>query len=386
MPWRETCVMEERMKFVCEYLNGAGSISSLCRAYGVSRKTGYKWLGRYRSDGICGLEERSRAPHRHPQAVAEEVAVAVLSVRRRHKSWGPRKVRAWLMDRHPGMCWPAASTIGTLFDRAGLTVPRRRRHRVPPHTSPLAHCAAPNDVWTVDFKGWFKTGDGMRCDPLTLQDADSRYLLRCRVLERLTCDLVWPQFDVAFRAYGLPRAVRSDNGAPFASRAVGGLSRFAVRLIKAGVVPERIAPGKPQQNGRHERMHLTLKQETASPPARSLAAQQRRFDGFLRDYNEERPHEALGQSPPARHYEPSPRRYSGRLRAPDYAPPCQVRRVRSNGEIKWRGQLIFISEVLTGEPVGLAETDEGRWIVKFGPVELGILDGKARLHRPRLWT
>ena len=384
MPWRETCTMEERMKFVCEYLSGEVSMASLCRSYGVSRRTGYKWLDRYRSEGICGLQARSRAPRSHPLAVPEEIAAAIVVVRRRHKSWGPRKVRAWLFNNHPGICWPAASTIGDLFDREGLTVPRRWRRRVPPRTAPLAHCTAPNEVWSMDFKGWFKTGDGLRCDPFTLQDADSRYLLRCRTLAGLDGDHVWRELEIAFRAYGLPAALRSDNGAPFASRAVGGLSRLAVKLIKAGVIPERIEPGKPQQNGRHERMHLTLAQDTASPPAPSRRAQQRRFDRFQRIYNEERPHEALGDKTPASAYQPSPRTYSGRLSSPKYPDAHELRRVGASGEIKWHGRSIFISEVLTGEPVGLEEQDNGWWAVRFGPIDLGAIDQTGRMHKPRL--
>jgi transposase InsO family protein len=382
MPWNETDVMQERMKFVCECLEGDEAMAGLCRAYGISRKTGYRWLDRYRTDGICGLLDRSSAPHRHPQAVPEELVALIVSVRRRHRTWGPRKVRAWLAAHYPGVSWPAASTIGTLFDRAGLTVPRPRRRRTPAPAAPLAHARAANDVWTIDFKGWFRTGDGKRCDPLTLQDAASRYLLRCRVLERLSCEQVWPQLDVAFRAYGLPGAVRSDNGEPFASVAIGGLSRLAVKLIKAGVMPERIAPGKPQQNGRHERLHLTLQQETASPPASNGIAQQRRFDAFARIYNEDRPHEALDQSPPARHYEPSPRVYRGRLRSPEYDDRHQVRKVRGSGEVKWHGKTIFISTVLIGEPVGLVELEDGRWRLSYGPLQLGVIDDKGRVHKP----
>jgi len=385
MPWRETEAMEERMKFLSDYLRGELSMSALCRFYGVSRKTGYKWLGRYRAEGLLGLEERSRRPMSSSGSVSEEIAAAILSVRGRHMTWGPRKVRAWLLDRHPDICWPAASTIGVLFDRAGLTVPRRRRVRVPPRTEPLAHCQAVNDIWTVDFKGWFRTGDGVRCDPLTIQDAHSRYLLRCRALAHTDGAAVWRQFDVLFRAYGLPRAVRSDNGPPFASRAAGGLSRLAVKLIKAGVMPERIEPGKPQQNGRHERLHLTLKQDTASPPAGSRRAQQGRFDRFEKIYNQERPHEALGQRPPASLYRPSPRVYSGRLESPDYRQDLQRRRVRSNGEIKWRGHLLFISEVLAGEPVGLEERDDGQWRVSYGPLDLGLINHKERFCKPSLW-
>ncbi len=385
MPWRETCAMEERMKFVCDCLVGEIPMAEICRRHGISRRTGYKWLSRYRSDGLLGLQDRSRAPDFHPHAVGEEIAAAVLSVRRRYKTWGPRKVRAWLEQHHPGMRWPAASTIGGLFDREGLTVPRPLRRRVPAQTTPLAHAQAPNAVWTADFKGWFRTADGGRCDPLTMQDANSRYLLRCRGLAGTGADQVWPQFEICFRAFGLPERLRSDNGAPFASRAVGGLSRLAVKLIKAGVVPERIAPGKPEQNGRHERFHLTLKQDTASPPAQSLPAQQRRFDRFQRIYNEQRPHEALGDQTPASCYRTSTRRYSGHLRSPDYSDAYQVRRVRRSGEIKWLGRLVFVSEVLAGEPVGLVEQAGGRWCIDYGPIELGIIDPKGRLHKPRLW-
>lgn len=386
MPWREICAMDERMRFILDYERGEFSMAALCRCCGVSRKTGYKWLERYRSAGLCGLADLSRAPHGHPGAVPEEIAAAVLAVRRRHKTWGPRKVRAFLERRHPGIGWPAASTIGALFDRAGLTVPRRRRYRVPAPTAPLSEGAAANDVWTVDFKGWFRTGDGARCDPLTVQDLASRYFLRCRALASQAERDVWPQLEVAFRAYGLPLVLRSDNGPPFASRALGGLSRLSVKLIKAGVLPERIEPGKPQQNGRHERLHLTLKQDTASPPARSLAAQQRRFDAFQRTYNEERPHEALADNTPASRYQASDRAYSGRLRSPDYLDHHEVRRVRTNGEIKWHGRRVFISEVLRGEPVSLEERDHGQWLVCFGPIELGILDHKGRFHKPRPWT
>ena len=245
---------------------------------------------------------------------------------------------------------------------------------MPAHDRPLSPALAANDVWGVDFKGWFRTGDGARCDPLSLSDLASRYVLRLQALERIDGEEVWPILETAFFEFGLPRVMRSDNGAPFASTAAGGLSRLGVRLIKAGVVPERIKPGRPQQNGRHERMHLTLKQETASPPAPTLRGQQQRFDAFRTTFNEERPHEALGQTPPAQHYDPPPRPYSGRLRQPDYADGQIVRRVRSNGDIKWRGERLFLSEALIGEPVGIRETDDGLFEVQYGPTILGTID------------
>lgn len=237
----------------------------------------------------------------------------------------------------------------------------------------------------MDFKGWFRTGDGERCDPFSLSDLASRYVLRLQAVAGPDGQHVWPILDAAFREFGLPEVIRSDNGPPFASLAAGGLSWMAVQLIKAGVTPERIKPGKPQQNGRHERMHRTLKQETAQPPAANRRAQQRRFDDFRRSFNEDRPHEALGQDTPAMHYRPVPRTYSGRLREPDYPAGYQVRRVRTNGDIKWLGGRIFLSEALIGEPVGIAEIEDGLHSVYYGPVFLACLDqtGTLRKSQPR---
>ena len=287
MGWMETCAVDKRMQFVMAVVDREEGFAAVCRQFGVSRKTGYKWLERYREGGVEGLLDRSRAPLHHPQAVTEEIAERCLAVRRAHPTWGPVKVRAWLERRVPRTAWPAASTIGTLFDREGLTVRRRVRRRGPPSSVPFAHCGAANDVWCIDFKGWFLTGDGTHCEPLTLSDAHSRYLLRCQAMARLDTDHVWPVLEAAFREFGLPHRLRSDNGAPFASRGAGGLSRLSVKVIKAGVVPERIVPGKPQQNGRLERLHLTLLQEhrqsagtqstrAARAPAPLPAALQRR--------------------------------------------------------------------------------------------------------------
>ena len=383
MPWKETCAVEERRAFVLEALKQEANISELCRNYGISRKTAYKWLARYDGEGRAGLEDRSHAPHDCPHRLGEKIVEEILRLRHKNPTWGPKKIRGWLDDHRPLGAWPALSTIGELLQAKGLTVARKRKRRVP-LSAPFGTCTKANDVWSVDFKGWFRTGDGERCDPLTLKDAHSRYLLRCQAVDRTNLQYVWPIFDAAFREYGLPERIRSDNGSPFASTAVGGLSRLSVRFIKAGVMPERIERGKPQQNGRHERFHLTLKGETANPPATTLRAQQRRFDAFRRFYNEERPHEALGQTPPARHYAASQRRYSGRLREPEYDQDIAVRRVRQSGEIKWRGRRIFVTQVLTGEPVGLEETDSGLWRLRYGPIELGTIDERFRLWVPRM--
>ena len=290
---------------------------------------------------------------------------------------GPVKVRAWFERDDPATTWPAASTIGELFDREGLTVKRRLRRRCPPSSAPFAGCGDANSVWCIDFKGWFLTGDGTHCEPLTLSDAYSRYLLRCQPLGRTDAEHVWPVLEAAFCEFGLPLRLRSDNGPPFASTGAGGLSRLAVKVIKAGVRPERIAPGKPQQNGRLERLHLTLLRDTASPPARSLREQLGRFRDFQRLYNEERPHAALGNATPAEHFARSPRRWDGILREPEYPVDAALRRVHRNGAIRWRGTEIYLSEALIGEPVGLVERQDGGWSVHYGPIELGVIDHRG---------
>ena len=383
MGWMETCAMDQRMRFVMAVEEQEEAFAAVCRRFRVSRKSGYKWIERYRSEGVVGLIERSRAPLNHPQAMAAAIAERCLAVRRVHPTWGPAKVRARLDRGAPEIAWPAASTIGELFDREGLTVKRRLRRRSPPSSAPFAHCGAANDLWCIDFKGWFLTGDGTHCEPLTLSDAHSRYLLRCQALARTDTTHVWPVLDAAFREFGLPHRLRSDNGPPFASRGAGGLSKLSVKVIKAGVARERIAPGKPQQNGRHERMHLTLLQDTAKPPARSLRQQIERFKVFQQIYNEERPHEALGNDTPAEHYALSPRRWDGVLREPGYPAGHDVRRVRTNGEIKWRGNHIYINQALAGEPIGLAEDDDGAWHVSYGTVALGVIaHGGDRMKKP----
>jgi putative transposase len=348
----------------------------------VSRRIGYKWLARFEAEGAAGLFDRSRAPLHHPQAIAEGIVERCLEVRRAHPTWRPVKVLAYLERSAPKTDWPASSTIGELFDREGLTVKRKLRRRSPPSSTPLAHCEAANDVWCIDFKGWFLTGDGKRCEPLTITDAHSRYLLRCQALPRTDTEHVWPVLDAAFGEFGLPRYMRSDNGSPFASSGAGGLSKLSVKLIKAGVTPERIAPGKPQQNGRHERMHLTLLQEVAAPPAKSMREQLKRLRDFQRLYNEERPHQALDNATPADCYQISSRRFDGTLRSPEYGDQ-EVRWVRHNGEIKLDGKFIYISAALAGEPIGLAES-ESCWSVSYGPIMLGTIAYRTdELRKPK---
>src|SRR5947209_5974294 len=384
MGWMETCAVDSRMRFVMMAQLREQSFAEICRQFGVSRRTGYKWLARYQAEGPVGLIDQSRAPHEHPQSMDAAISEACLDVRKANETWGPVKVGGWLKRNQPTMTWPAGSTLGDLFDRETLTVKRRRRRRSPPSSAPFSACRRANDLWGIDFKGWFLTGDGTRCEPLTLTDAHSRYLLRCHPVERTDGDHVWPILSAAFREFGLPRALRSDNGSPFASRGAGGLSKLSVKVVKAGVVPERIAPGKPQQNGRHERFHLTLLQDTADPPAHSLRQQKARFKIFQQLYNEERPHAALNNATPIEHYAPSSRQWDGVLREPQYGRDDEVRRVRTTGEIRWQGQLIYISEALVGEPIALAEDPDGDWTVTFGPIVLGIIAHRSdRLRKPK---
>ena len=373
--------MDQRVAFIADWLRDEWTMTELAERYNISRKTAYKWVDRYAEDPAHGLSERSRAPHAHGRQMAAEMAAAIVALRRQHPRWGPKKLRAVLGERCPGQAWPAASTMGDLLRREGLSAPRRRPRYPVPLTQPLAGAVVPNEVWTADFKGWFRTGDGTRCDPLTVADACSRFVLCCRIVS--PCETgVRPWFERTFREYGLPRTLRTDNGPPFATRGPGQLSHLAVWWLKLGITLERIDPGHPEQNGRHERFHLTLQQETATPPAASARQQQRRFDRMRQEFNAVRPHEALGQQPPARVYVPSPRPYPDRLGEPWYDATHQVRRVKASGQIRWRGDLVFISEAVRGEIVGVTETARGDWTVRFMHVELGRIDRQTRAFTP----
>ena len=374
MPWKETCPMDEKIKFIAMVKSGVYSFASTCRQFDISRKTGYELLARYEAEGEKALAPRSRAPHRHPNAIDDVLASQLLQIKTTHVHFGPRKARDFLvMSGHRGAL-PAASTIGELYKRHGLVRPRgKRRARSAPSSEPLRHATAPNIVWSADFKGHFRLKNGHWCYPLTLSDNASRYLLVCQGLAHPTEEAVWPHFEQAFRDYGLPAALRTDNGAPFASTALGGLTRLSVWLLKLGIALERITPGRPDQNGRHERMHRTLK-DHLEPPQRTASAQQKHLAWFQQHYNEQRPHEALGGVPPARKYRVSTRPYPGRVRPPQYDSGMEVRRVRSNGQIKWHGKMMFVSEALIGEPIGLHQIDEARWQVLFCKMPLGVIN------------
>ncbi len=334
-------------------------MAELCRRFGISRKTGYKLLRRYEEEGAQALTDRSRARQTHANAVPEAMVRLILAKREAHPTWGPRKLRAVLRRESPDTYWPASSTIGALLKRAGLVEARRRRRRVPAFDALLAPATQPNERWNVDFKGWFRTRDGQRCDPLTVTDDYSRYLLVCKAVEKTNFEHVRACFEVAFEANGLPSRIRSDNGSPFATRGLSGLSQLSVWWLKLGILPERIAPGHPEQNGRHERMHRTLKQETARPPKTNRALQQMAFDSFQEIYNNERPHEALGDDTPAAHYVASPR---GAILTPEaqYPADSETKRVRHNGTIHVGGEGVYLSKALAGETVLLEPVDEER--------------------------
>jgi transposase InsO family protein len=373
--------MDQRVAFIADWLRAEWTMTEIAERYQISRKTAYKWVDRYEADPAHGLADRSRAPTTHGRTMAHELRKAVLVLRRAHPRWGPKKLRAMLTAREPREAWPAASTMGDLLRREGLSQPRRRVRYVIPLTQPLAAATAPNEVWTTDFKGWFRTTDGTRCDPLTVADACSRFVLCCRIVPPSERG-VRPWFERTFREYGLPRAMRSDNGSPFATTGAARLSHLAVWWLKLGIQLDRIDPGHPEQNGRHERFHLTLKQDTATPPAATARQQQRRFDRMRHEFNRERPHEALAQQPPARVYVASPRPYPERLADPWYDATHQVRRVKETGQIRWQGDLIFVSEAVRGELIGLAETARGDWTARFMHVELGRIDRQTRRFTP----
>lgn len=374
MPWKETDAVKERARFVNDYLSGYWTMTELCGRYGISRPTAYKWVRRWEEHN--SLEELSRAPLTCPHKTSPQVERLIISLRRKRMGWGAVTLRARLEETHPGLNLPAPATIADIIKRNGLVKPRQRR-RSPRHPGkPYIEAAEPNDLWATDFKGQFKTRDARLCYPLTLSDWTSRYLLGCRGLRSTEHQGARSTFTRWFREYGLPRQIISDNGVPFATRGVAGLSRLAVWWIRLGIQPVRIEPGKPAQNGRHERMHRTLKYEATKPPARNLSAQQRHFDSFRRIYNEERPHRALDGKTPASLYAPSPRPFPERLPPLDYPGHFEVRKVCGNSCIKWHKSFVHVSRVLIGEWIGLEEVDNGVWSVYLGPVLLAKLDDR----------
>ena len=375
--------MDERLQFIEECKSQEWSMAEVCRRFEISRKTGYKWLDRYESGGADALKDGSHAPHSNPRQVLEEVEDAIVQARAKHPHWGPVKLRAWLDRTAPEIQWPAPSTIGEILHRHGLAVPQKKRLKATPNSEPLKHAVGPNLVWCADFKGWFRCQDGSRCDPLTITDAYSRFLLRCQAAKHPDIGYTKPLFEATFREYGLPESIRIDNGAPFASVGIGGLSELSVWWIKLGIRPERIEPGKPAQNGRHERMHRTLKQEPAQPPRANPREQQKAFDEFRQEYNCDRPHQALHGKSPADCYQDSLRPYRSRLHPVEYPAGWQTRQVSPGGQIRWNQAYVFVGRALSGEPIGLELVDDGKWRVWFSFYELGIFDENKLLIRAK---
>ena len=384
MPWTVSGVVEKRKDFLAEFVSGDWTMSELCRMHGVSRPTGYAVLRRYAASGEQGLAERSHAPQRHPNQTPDEIEQLVLSLRRAHPLWGPRPLKKILEDRNPQLAIPAASTIGAIVEREGLTRHRPKRRRVEPYRQPFASVESPNDEWACDFKGWMRTTDGERIDPLTISDSLSRYLLRCQAVDKTDTARVQAVFEAAFREYGMPWSVRSDNGPPFASCAVAGLSRLSVWWIKLGIVPQRIEAGHPEQNGRHERMHRTLKEATALPPKANRRMQQRAFDQFRREYNEVRPHQGLAMETPDSVYRSSPRLFPGRVPEPEYDTTMKVRRVFKHGQFFFNQHDVFLSKVLDGERIGLLPIDDRYLRIYLAWYPIARLDTKT-MQVEKLW-
>ncbi|HEY3627170.1 MAG TPA: IS481 family transposase, partial [Terracidiphilus sp.] len=307
MPWKEIRTVDQRLQFLSSYQKEDMSVTDLCHEYGISRPTAYKWIKRYEEVGPEGLLDLTSTPHSCPHSTSAEVENEVLALRKRFPSWGARKLKARLERMNPNVTWPAASTVGQILSRAGLTNPKRKKRRTTPSSEPFSMVTAPNQLWCMDFKGYFLTGDGYRCDPFTITDAHSRFLIRCQAVARMDFAQVNAVCDAAMREYGMPERIRTDNGAPFAGLGLLGLSKLSLGWMKLGIVHARIQPGRPQQNGRHERMHRTLKEDTAKPPAGTLTTQQKKFDRFRATFNHERPHEALGNETPGSIYVPSAR-------------------------------------------------------------------------------
>lgn len=381
MPWLETEPVEERERFIADYRLGLYTMTELCQRYDVSRQTGYETLRRWEEGGRAALRDRSRAPHHCPHRIAPEIAERICAARRAHPAWGPRLLIGWLERQAPDIDWPAPSTAGDLLARRGLVKKRRRRrpHQHPGVVPPVTH--APNDLWTADFKGHFRTRDGIYCYPLTIADQHTRYLLTCQGLRTTKGAGVRASFEQAFRTYGLPRAIRTDNGVPFASTGLHGLSRLNVWWMRLGIQHQRSRPATPQDNAAHERMHKTLKRGACRPPRGSLAAQQRAFNTFRREYNDERPHQHLGGRAPGDRYRRSPRAYPEQLPALAYPGHFLVKRVTNAGTFRFKHRLLFIANALKQHHIGLEEVDNGIWSIYFNHVLLARLDERDYIIR-----
>lgn len=382
MPWLETAPMQQRQQFIADHCRGLFKMSELCARYSISRKTGYKWLERFHAHGLNGLNDRSHAPHYCPHRISGAMATLLCAARRKHPSWGPEKILDHLRPRHRAIQdWPALSTIGDLFVRRGLIKRRRRRRKqLHPGAIPI-RTHAPNDLWTADFKGQFRTSDGVYCYPLTIADQHTRFLLACHGLFSVKTVGARKVFEHAFRTFGLPAAIRTDNGVPFATSALHGLSELNVWWMRLGIQHQRIRPASPQENGAHERMHKTLKAEAIRPPKKNCRAQQLAFNRFRAEFNHERPHKALAGDPPAKRYSASRREFPDRLPPIEYPGHFIVKRVTNAGTFRLKHKLLFLAHPLKQLHIGLEETEDGIWSIYFMNVLLGRVDEREmKIH------
>lgn len=381
MPWKESSVLNERMNFIAR-LQAGERMTDLCREFGIARKTGYKVLERFEKFGPEALFDRSRKPKSSPHRVSEPIEQLILNSRRLHPTWGARKLRSFLAPQHPGVKLPVTSTIGEILKRQGLIKPRRRRRSIEPYTKPLLHARGPNDVWCADFKGQFRLGNGQYCYPLTVTDAFSRYIIACVALESTETEGAKVVFEQAFRDYGMPAMIRTDNGTPFATTGLAGLSKLSAWWLRLGIRAERIEPAHPEQNGRHERMHLTLKQEATRPASGNILQQQERFDDFVHGFNHIRPHEALGDVPPASVYKASARRLENSCE-PTYPLHDKAQRVYPDGHLRIPDSArVWLASALGNQLVGLREVNPERWLVTFVDLDLGIVDAQSNIFYP----
>src|SRR5579863_6032469 len=382
MPWKVSSVVDQRLQFLSSYQREEMSVTDLCHEFGISRPTAYRWINRYKEVGPEGLLDLSRRPHSCSHATPDAVVNAILSLRAKHPSWGARKLKARLEKIEPSVAWPAASTFGSILSRAGLTSPTKKKRRTTPYSEPFSEVTAPNQLWCMDFKGYFATGDGSRCAPFTISDAHSRYVIRCQIVSRMDLSQVRAVCDAAMREYGMPSRILTDNGAPFTGTGLLGLSKLSLGWMKMGIIHERIQPGRPQQNGRHERMHRTLKEETTKPAALTLRLQQKKFDRFRQIFNYERPHEGLDNATPGSVYQPSSVLLPRNPIAFVYPHGLILRTVNNSGDISWHKGRVFISEVFRFEILGFEQVDEDFYKVYFRDVEIGEFDAEARRFRP----
>ncbi len=379
MPWKRSVVMDERMKFVGRLLQGE-KMSQLCRDVGISRKTGYKFWNRYKDVGLHALTDRSRSPLRYANQIPMQLEKAILGIKKEHSRWGAPKIREIIRRKYPEVRTPAKSTIHCVLDRHGLVKRRRKRYKA--KGTILTDRNNPNELWCADYKGEFMLSDKRYCYPLTITDYSSRYLLCCEGLESTRRDYAFEMFKKTFERYGLPRAIRTDNGTPFSSStALFGLSQLSVWWLRLGISIERIKPGNPQQNGRHERMHLTLKQEATKPPGENMLQQQEKFDNFINEFNNERPHQAIDMQTPSQRYKSSLRKYKG-IETLKYPFHDYTFTVTHCGRICYKNKKISLSKALAGQDIGIKEVNDGVWLVTFMKYDLGFFDMESKKLEP----